>query len=189
MRDTEREKERHRQREKQAPCWEPNAGLDSRSPGSCPWPQAGAQPLSHPGVPPKISLSVCEYKDSCWALPSPCQLFRVGVGAQWLERGSHRIVTSSLYRAWCHPFLWGAEEKIVNSKDVGNAQAESVEITWPQPSLAMLSSFTRPSSAFLPLLKGCPHLPTLFPVDSGQLGSRTTYHCMAPGKWAPCSRG
>ena len=34
MRDTERQ--RHRQREKQAPCGEPDAGLDSRSPGSGP---------------------------------------------------------------------------------------------------------------------------------------------------------
>lgn len=39
---------------------------------------------------PKLSLSVCEYKDSCWALPSPIQLFRGVFGAQWLERGSHK---------------------------------------------------------------------------------------------------
>ena len=37
MRDTEREKEqRHRQREKQAPCKEPDVGLDPGSPGSHP---------------------------------------------------------------------------------------------------------------------------------------------------------
>ena len=37
MRDTGRERgerERHRQREKQAPCREPDMGLDPRSPGS-----------------------------------------------------------------------------------------------------------------------------------------------------------
>ena len=38
MRDTERETEtetdRHRQGEKQAPCREPNVGLDPESPGS-----------------------------------------------------------------------------------------------------------------------------------------------------------
>ena len=34
MRDTEKERQRHRQREKQAPCREPDAGLDPRSPGS-----------------------------------------------------------------------------------------------------------------------------------------------------------
>ena len=32
----EREGQRHRQREKQAPCREPNVGLDSGSPGSGP---------------------------------------------------------------------------------------------------------------------------------------------------------
>ena len=43
--------ERHRQREKQAPCREPNAGLDPRTPGSRTEPKAGTPPLSHPGVP------------------------------------------------------------------------------------------------------------------------------------------
>ena len=36
------------QRENQAPCREPNVGLD---PGSRPEPKADVQPLSHPGVP------------------------------------------------------------------------------------------------------------------------------------------
>ena len=36
MKDTERERRRHRQREKQAPCREPNAGLDPGTPGSHP---------------------------------------------------------------------------------------------------------------------------------------------------------
>ena len=47
MRDTEREADR----EKKAPCSEPDAGLDPRSPGSCPGLKAGAKPLSHPGIP------------------------------------------------------------------------------------------------------------------------------------------
>ena len=42
MREAETEKER--QREKQAPCREPNMGLKPRTPGSCPRPEAGAQP-------------------------------------------------------------------------------------------------------------------------------------------------
>ena len=49
MRDTERE----RQREKQAPCGEPDVGLDQGIPGSRPEPKADAQPPSHPGVPSK----------------------------------------------------------------------------------------------------------------------------------------
>ena len=49
MRDIVRQ--RHRQREKQAPYREPNAGLDPRTLGSQPEPKAAAQPLSHPGIP------------------------------------------------------------------------------------------------------------------------------------------
>ena len=54
MRDTERG--RDRQGEKQAPCREPDAGLDPRIPRSRPEPKADAQPLSHPGVPCLIIL-------------------------------------------------------------------------------------------------------------------------------------
>ena len=42
---------RHRQREKQTPCREPDVGLDPRTPGSRPEPKVDAQPLSHPGIP------------------------------------------------------------------------------------------------------------------------------------------
>ena len=51
MRDTERDRQRHGQREKQAPCREPNVGLNPRSPRSGPRLKADVQPLSHPGVP------------------------------------------------------------------------------------------------------------------------------------------
>ena len=47
----ERESQRHRQREKQAPCREPDMGLDPGSPGSHLGPKAGVKLLSHPGVP------------------------------------------------------------------------------------------------------------------------------------------
>ena len=46
-----RERQIYRQREKQAPCREPDAGLDPRTPGSWPEPEVQAQPWSHPGVP------------------------------------------------------------------------------------------------------------------------------------------
>ena len=49
MRDTERQG--LRQREKQTPCEEPDAGLDPGIPGSHAEMKADAQPLSHPGVP------------------------------------------------------------------------------------------------------------------------------------------
>ena len=50
-RQRERERERERQKEKQAPCREPDVGLDPRTPGLRPGPKAGAEPLSHPGIP------------------------------------------------------------------------------------------------------------------------------------------
>ena len=50
-RERERERQRHRRRKKQAPCQEPDVGLDPGIPGSHPRPKAGTKPLSHPGVP------------------------------------------------------------------------------------------------------------------------------------------
>ena len=49
--EPQREGQRHRQWEKQAPCREPSEGLDPGIPGSCPEPKAGVKPLSHPGIP------------------------------------------------------------------------------------------------------------------------------------------
>ena len=48
---TERERQRHRRREKLAPCREPDVGLDPGSPGSCPGLKVGAKSLSHPEIP------------------------------------------------------------------------------------------------------------------------------------------
>ena len=50
MRETERERER------QAPHREPDAGLHPRIPKSRPEPKADVQPLSYPGVPHLIVL-------------------------------------------------------------------------------------------------------------------------------------
>ena len=49
MRD--RARQRHRQREEQAPCQDPDVGFNPRTPGSRPEPKSDGQPLSHPGVP------------------------------------------------------------------------------------------------------------------------------------------
>ena len=53
MRDTEREREAETQAEGEAGSMqEPDvAGLNPRTPGTCPEPKADAQPLSHLGVP------------------------------------------------------------------------------------------------------------------------------------------
>ena len=45
------DRERERQREKQAPRKEPDMGLDPKTTGSHPEPKADTQPLRHPGVP------------------------------------------------------------------------------------------------------------------------------------------
>ena len=55
MRDAERQ--RYRQKEKQAPSREPDAGLHPRTPGSHPEPKADAQPLSHSAVPRQYLLA------------------------------------------------------------------------------------------------------------------------------------
>ena len=49
MRDREREAET--QSKKQAPCREPDVGIDPGTPESGPGLKAGAQLLSHPGIP------------------------------------------------------------------------------------------------------------------------------------------
>ena len=51
MRGTERERQRHKQREKQALCREPDVGLHPGTPGPHPGPKAGTKLLSHPGIP------------------------------------------------------------------------------------------------------------------------------------------
>ena len=58
MSDTDRERQRHWQREKQPPCREPHVGLDPGTPGSCPRPKAGAKPLSHPRDSPSPTFKV-----------------------------------------------------------------------------------------------------------------------------------
>ena len=46
----------HGQREKQAPCRDPDVGLHPWTPGSRPELKAEAQPLGHPGATPKTML-------------------------------------------------------------------------------------------------------------------------------------
>ena len=47
--ERQRDTHTHRQREKQAPCREPDVGLDPGTPGSRPGPKAGAKLPSHQG--------------------------------------------------------------------------------------------------------------------------------------------
>ena len=58
MRDTQ--KERERQKEKQAPCRQPDVGLDPRTLGSQPELKPDAQPLSPPGDPRQVLRSIAD---------------------------------------------------------------------------------------------------------------------------------
>ena len=50
-------RERDRQREKQAPCREPDVGLDPAVSRITPWAEGGAKRLSHPGCPNLVCFS------------------------------------------------------------------------------------------------------------------------------------
>ena len=56
-----RGRQRPRQREKQAPCSEPDVGLDPGILGSHPEPKTDVQPLSNPGAPKKIILITVDH--------------------------------------------------------------------------------------------------------------------------------
>ena len=62
--------ERHRQREKQTPGGEPDAGLNPRTPGSCPELKADGQPLGHPGAPSKRVLNMDHLMLVSYSLPT-----------------------------------------------------------------------------------------------------------------------
>ena len=58
MGDTHRERQRHGQREKQAPSKEPDVGLEPGNPRSRPEQKAGAQPLSPPASLVSVVISI-----------------------------------------------------------------------------------------------------------------------------------
>ena len=53
----QKERQRHRHREKQAPCGELDVGLDPKTPGSHLELKADFQPLSHSGIPQQTNLN------------------------------------------------------------------------------------------------------------------------------------
>ena len=79
----QRERRRHRQRKKQAPCRETDVGLDPRSPGSRPGPKAGTKLLSHPGIPQR----------PCFI---PVGRSTYGMSRQWVDISSSRTII-----IWC----------------------------------------------------------------------------------------
>ena len=65
MRDIHTERQRHRQREMQAPRRKPYVAFNPRTPGSCLGPKAGAKPLGHPGIPKIKDLNQCMQAEKC----------------------------------------------------------------------------------------------------------------------------
>ena len=92
MRDTERQ--RHRQREKQAPCRKHDVGLDPGTPGAHPEPKAGAPPLSPAGVPKPHLLSMSSVFSSNYGIDP--------------IRTLHRCVSSEKKKQF---FYFGAKSK------------------------------------------------------------------------------
>ena len=89
MRDTHRERGRqtHKQKEKQAPCREPDVGLDPGTPGSHPGGKACAKPLSHPGIPDTRLCCKSPIDGSQIHLIDPTQGFTIW-GTRWAIRQS-----------------------------------------------------------------------------------------------------
>ena len=93
MRDTHTQRQRHRQRGKQAPCGEPVVELDPRTLGSRPEPKAGPQPLSHQGI------------------SGHCGLLRAGVPGGWRAAQGGQFVHLVLEG----PSLWRGDPGIAGS--------------------------------------------------------------------------
>ena len=122
--ETQREMQRHRQREKQAPCREPDVGLDPRTPGSRPESKEDAQSLSHAGAPtsfcfnlkssvkvkvmvPDLFLNVSNCNRGCWFESSHPSMFTTQYVLGWclgfeFDRGPH---------ANRSPAHWGTAEE------------------------------------------------------------------------------
>lgn len=60
--------ERHRQKEKQDPCREPEVGPDPRTAGSHPGLKGGAKPQSHPGIPETEHIETNVFKAASWVI-------------------------------------------------------------------------------------------------------------------------
>ena len=108
MKDREREAETHRQREKPAPCKEPDVGLDPRTPQSRPGPKAGSKLLSHPGIPQCFLWRGCvwhkKFHHGHQSMPMPLTAWRyiaiqssstLDSGSSFQKSVAHKIRISS----------------------------------------------------------------------------------------------
>ena len=103
MRDTHREAERHRKREKQAPCGELNGELDPRTPGSQPEPpgQRKAPDLKIPQVHVTSKVQDIDWILSCTASLLPTLPLRASLQACSSSPASLSLFSSfSLWLSW-----------------------------------------------------------------------------------------
>ena len=111
MRNTKRERQRHRQREKQAPCRESNVQLNPGTLGSCHEPKADTQLLSHPVIPASQV-----FKAKCYGILLPHAGFLVWslfLSFLWATASSlpvdssGRLFSSQPHFCPSYPLQWG----------------------------------------------------------------------------------
>ena len=88
MRDTERERGRDTDREKQAPCREPDVELDPRTPGIMPWAEGRRSTAELPGLP--LSCPILKPAIPCPGGPPRPPVSLGQRGSVTLTRASHR---------------------------------------------------------------------------------------------------
>ena len=133
--ETWTESQRHRQREKQAPCWEPDATMTiwlyPGTPGSLSGPNAGVEPLSHLGVPigdefvrdmqDRFPPKVPAEKVSCRGSRSEREL--------WVSLGMFQVQAWKPCGTWGHSFL--CEAKLCIHREGSNSIAPTPFLCGP----------------------------------------------------------
>ena len=126
MRDTQKERQRHRQREKQAPCRKPDVGLDyrtgSQDSGITPEPKAMLNHLatqaSQFGIVCKQCHRPCDICNSAWSsydrLIIYSQLGKRRNGVSLTLKILVSCVLLLLLCSWCHFVLYGSGTKNTN---------------------------------------------------------------------------
>ena len=164
MRDRKRDRgmQRHRQREKQAPCREPDVGLHPGTSGSRPEPKADTSLLNYPGIPKAVRLVkqgqqtflsvLCGTKRRCPGLkPASCPPEAGGTSQDGMRTvlGNGQTLTRQTGERYHSALPWGL------------SQAGRPPRTWP----------LRPPRAAVP--------------RSGLLGSESAPHLWPHGRGRP----
>ena len=112
--ETWKERQRHRQREKQAPQGEPDLGLTPRIPGPHHEPKADTQPLSHPGIPPWCFIFLLQVLFEDYLLSLVSLKLQKGINLKssvFSQRCSNLrdavppFTSTALFKGWCKCML------------------------------------------------------------------------------------